>query len=75
MLRVKMATFSVRIIIMVTGTVKSNLVSTTSFLSEGSVFIPLEESYAMRQKHNHGLGIGMRALARDAVEKVVGTVG
>jgi len=71
-LRVELAPFSVRVVTIVTGGVKSNIARTERSLPPGSLYIPINEEYQRRVKHSQEVGMPNEDYARSVVSKVLG---
>lgn len=53
-LRLELAPFGVRVILVVTGGVQSRIARTDRTLGEDSLYLPIEEEYLRRVKHSQG---------------------
>ena len=71
-LRVELAPFDVKVVIVVTGGVKSNIARVDRVLPPDSVYIPIEPEYLRRTKHSQELGIPNDKYARQVVASIVG---
>ncbi|MCJ1413080.1 hypothetical protein MMC19_007182 [Ptychographa xylographoides] len=70
-LRVEMAPFDVKVIVVITGGVKSNIARTERTLPDKSVFKPIEGSYLRRLKHSQEVGMDTTEFARDVVGQLL----
>lgn len=67
-LRVELAPFDVRVMVMVTGKVKSNILRTKRELPVNSVYLPLKEGYEARQLHSQAQTMSTAAYAATVVK-------
>ena len=70
-LRVELAPFKVRVIVVITGGVKSNICRTHRELSEGSLYLPLDAEYKRRQLHSQEVGMDTALYAAKVVKAVL----
>lgn len=71
-LRVELAPFDVKVLVVVTGGVKSNIARTERVLPEGSLYRGIEGSYQRRLKHSQEVGMETEVFAKEVVERVLG---
>ena len=74
-LRVELEPFDVKVMVIVTGGVKSRIARTKRVLPEGSFYEPIEARYLRRQKHSQEVGMPTATYAKDVVNKVLGSEG
>jgi len=70
-LRVELAPFGVKVVVVKTGGVVSNISRTHRELPEGSLYLPLKEEYEMRQTHSQANAIPNEVYARSVVRQVL----
>jgi len=70
-LRVELAPFSVKVVTIVTGSVKSNIARVERSLLPRSAYIPINEEYQRRLKYSQEVGISNEDYARSVVSKVL----
>jgi 1-acylglycerone phosphate reductase len=66
-LRVELAPFGVKVIIIVTGGVKSNIARLDRVLKDDSIYMPLATEYIRRTKHSQEVGMPTENYARSVV--------
>lgn len=69
-LRVELAPFGVRVVIIVTGGVLSNIARTERQLAPDSLYLPIAEDYERRTKHSQEVGIPAEQYAKAVVSKL-----
>jgi 1-acylglycerone phosphate reductase len=74
-LRVELAPLGVRVIVVVTGGVKSNIARTHRTLPPDSFYHPLADEYERRLTHSQTLGMDTRVYAKSCVRQVLGGEG
>ena len=74
-LRVELEPFDVKVMVVVTGAVKSRIARVERVLPEGSAYEPISDRYERRQKQSQELGMATDAYAKDVVNKVLGSEG
>ena len=67
-LRIELAPFDVKVLVVVTGGVKSNIARTHRELPEGSLYHPLEVEYRRRQLHSQEAAMETTSYAEGVVE-------
>ena len=67
-LRVELKPFDVKVMVVVTGGVKSNIARVKRTLPEDSLYAPLEPEYRRRQQHSQTLGMDTDAYAESVVK-------
>ena len=72
-LRIELAPFDVKVMIVVTGGVKSNIARTHRELPEGSLYYPLNAEYQRRQLHSQVGATDGTVYAESVVRAVLGT--
>lgn len=72
-LRVELAPFGVRVVIIVTGGVLSHIARTNRELSPDSLYLAVKEDYERRTKHSQEVGMPVEKYAKQVVSKL--TVG
>jgi len=71
-LRVELKEFGVRVVVVVTGGVKSRLTTRVHrYLKEDSIYLPIEESYSRRQSHSKEVGMPCEAYAKSVVAQLL----
>ncbi|GAB7340814.1 hypothetical protein MBLNU457_7178t1 [Dothideomycetes sp. NU457] len=70
-LRVELKEFGVRVVVVVTGGVKSRITRTHRYLKEDSIFLPIEEDYNRRQLHSKEVGMPCEAYAKSVVTQLL----
>lgn len=70
-LRLELAPFDVKVIVIITGGVKSNIARVDRSLPEGSVYLPINPEYVRRTKHSQEVGIPNETYAKTVVSKVM----
>jgi len=71
-LRVELKEFGVKVVVVVTGGVKSRLTTRVHrYLKEDSIFLPIEESYNRRQSHSKEVGMPCEAYAKSVVTQLL----
>lgn len=71
-LRVELKEFGVRVVVVVTGGVKSRLTTRVHrYLKEDSIYLPLEEGYNRRQSHSKEVGMPCEDYAKSVVRRVL----
>ncbi|KAK0514798.1 hypothetical protein JMJ35_002177 [Cladonia borealis] len=70
-LRVELAPFDVKVTVVVTGGVKSNISRTHRELPEGSLYIPLDKEYQRRQLYGQEKAMATEVYAEKVVEAVL----
>ena len=70
-LRVELAPFDVKVTVVVTGGVKSNIIRTHRELPEGSLYIPLDKEYQRRQLHPQEKAMATEVYAEKVVKAVL----
>ena len=70
-LHVELAPFEVKVIVVVTGGVKSNICRTHRELSESSMYLPLDAEYKRRQLHPQEVGMDTAVYAAKVVKAVL----
>lgn len=70
-LRIELAPFDVKIMVVVTAGVKSNIVRTHRELPEGSFYIPLDKQYQRRQLHSQEKAMATGVYAEKVVKAVL----
>jgi 1-acylglycerone phosphate reductase len=70
-LRVELAPFGVRVVVVVTGGVASNIARTHRTLPKDSIYLPLAEEYEARQTHSQANAIPNEQYARSVVRQVL----
>jgi 1-acylglycerone phosphate reductase len=71
-LRVELAPFGVKVIIIVTGGVKSNIARMDRVLKEDSIYTPLSAEYLRRTKHSQEVGMPTDKYAKSVVSQLLG---
>jgi 1-acylglycerone phosphate reductase len=71
-LRVELAPFDVKVVIVVTGGVKSQIARIDRVLNEDSIYLPLEADYIRRTKHSQEVGMPAEKYAKTVVGKLLG---
>ena len=70
-IRVELAPFNVKVTVVVTGGVKSNIIRTHRELPEGSLYIPIEKEYQRRQLHPQEKAMATEIYAEKVVKAVL----
>jgi len=70
-LRVELAPFGVKVVVVKTGGVVSNISRTHRELPEGSLYLPLKQEYETRQTHSQANAIPNEVYARSVVRQVL----
>ena len=70
-LRVELAPFGVRVVVVVTGGVASNIARTHRALPKDSLYLPIAEEYEGRQTHSQANAIPNEQYARSVVSQVL----
>ncbi|KAF2093181.1 NAD(P)-binding protein [Rhizodiscina lignyota] len=70
-LRVELSQFGVRVVVIATGGVKSNLARVDRTLPEGSYYSPIAEEYKGRLTHAQTVGIDNETYARRTVDRIL----
>ena len=70
-LRVELTLFDVKVTVVVTGGVKSNISRTHHELPEGSLYVPLDKEYQRRQLHGQEKAMATEVYAEKVVEAVL----
>ncbi|KAF1353531.1 hypothetical protein BDV97DRAFT_375508 [Delphinella strobiligena] len=70
-LRVELAPFDVKVVTIVTGGVKSRIARIDRTLPEGSIYIPIEDSYIRRTKHSQEVGMPNEHYAKSVVSQLL----
>ncbi|KAI9719805.1 MAG: hypothetical protein M1812_003294 [Candelaria pacifica] len=70
-LRVELAPFDVKVVIVVTGGVQSRIARTERSLPEDSLYLPLNDEYQRRQAHSQEGAMPNEAYARSVVRQVL----
>jgi len=68
-----MAPFGVRVVVVVTGGVRSRIARTVRYLPEGSAYEPIKEDYRRRLTHSQRVGMDADVYARSVVGQLVGS--
>lgn len=69
-LRVELAPFDVKVVIMVTGGVQSQIARLNRFLPENSIYVPINAEYKRRLKHSQEGAMPNEVYAKSVVDKV-----
>lgn len=69
-LRVELAPFGVRVVIVVTGGVLSHIARTDRVLAPDSLYLPIKEDYERRTKHSQEVGMPAETYAKQVVSKL-----
>lgn len=70
-MRVELQPFDVRVVVVVTGGVKSNIARTKRTLREDSLYLPIEDEYNRRITHSQANGIDTDLYAQAVVSKLL----
>ncbi|KFY59835.1 hypothetical protein V496_05519 [Pseudogymnoascus sp. VKM F-4515 (FW-2607)] len=70
-LRLELAPFGVRVILVVTGGVQSRIARTDRTLGEDSLYLPIEEEYLRRVKHSQEGAMPTKAYSASVVHEVL----
>lgn len=72
-LRVELAPFEVKVMVVITGGVQSNIARTYRDLPKGSLYLPLDTEYQRRQKHSQEGAMDNSVYAEGVVRAALGT--
>jgi 1-acylglycerone phosphate reductase len=72
-LRVELAPFGVKVRVVVTGGVKSQIARMDRVLSEDSIYLPLSQEYIRRTKHSQEVGMPTMKYATSVVSQILGS--
>ena len=70
-LRLELAPFDVKVVIIVTGGVQSRIARTRRDLAEDSLYLPINDDYQRRLKHSQENAMPNEAYARSVISQVL----